>query len=114
MHNLKSIAFVEKGICPAIPRHNVAVQLDGDPVRLHAEALDQRGKCERSRAVGKLPLFPIDVNFHCKREGAFRPKKCGVRPLTPLYARQISGLQYGLRSWPEPTTMHPPGRIHPL
>jgi len=74
MHDLKSIALIEKGICPAIARNNVTVQLDSDLVRFHTEALDQRCKRKRNRAVGKLALFPIDVKFHCER-GAFRATK---------------------------------------
>lgn len=64
VHNLKPVAVVEDSRVPAIARHDVSIQFDRHPVRLHSQALDQSGKRERTGRTCKLPFFPIDMKFH--------------------------------------------------
>jgi hypothetical protein len=43
VHNFKFVAIAKTGVGPAIPRHNVAIQFDGDAIGLHAEGFYQSG-----------------------------------------------------------------------
>ena len=62
MDDLEAVAFAEKGGGPALAGDNVAVEFDGNAVRLHAELFDQGGQGEG--AGGKLPLFAINEQTH--------------------------------------------------
>lgn len=60
--DLEAVTLGEKRGGPAVAGDNVAVEFDGDPVRLHAELFDQGGQGEA--LAGKLPLFAIDEQTH--------------------------------------------------
>lgn len=60
--DLEAVAFGENRGGPAVAGDNVAVELDGNPIRLHAELFDQGGQGET--LAGKLPLFAIDEQTH--------------------------------------------------
>ena len=60
MHDLEPVAVVQLRVWPLIARHDRAVELDGDPVRLHSEVIDQRGQ----GAVWRRLAFPIDHKVH--------------------------------------------------
>jgi hypothetical protein len=62
MDDLEAVAFGEKRGGPAVAGDNVAVEFDGNAVRLHPELFDQGGQGEP--AGGKLPLFAIDEDTH--------------------------------------------------
>jgi hypothetical protein len=62
MDDLEAVAFGEERGGPAVAGDNVAVEFDGNAVRLHAELFDQRRQGEA--AGGKLPLFAIDEQTH--------------------------------------------------
>lgn len=62
MDDLEAVAFGEKRGGPAVAGDNVAVEFDGNAVRLHAEFLDQGGQGEP--VGGKLALFAIDEQTH--------------------------------------------------
>jgi hypothetical protein len=64
MHNFEVVAFFQLSSGPAIPGHNVAVQLDGNVIGLYAQGFNQRGQAERMARLGKSSFFPIDVKFH--------------------------------------------------
>jgi hypothetical protein len=60
--DLETVAFGEKRGGPAVAGDNVAVEFDGNAVRLHAELFDQGGQGEL--VAGKLALFAIDEQTH--------------------------------------------------
>jgi len=62
MDDLEAVAFAEKRGGPAVAGDNVAVEFDGNAVRLHPELFDQGGQSEA--VGGKLPLFAIDKQTH--------------------------------------------------
>jgi hypothetical protein len=62
--NLQAVAFMEFGRGPAIARHNIAVQLDGDTVGPHAESFHQASECEWGLRIGEVALVSVDVEFH--------------------------------------------------
>jgi hypothetical protein len=62
MDDLEAVAFGEKRGGPAVAGDNVAVEFDGNAVRLHAELFDQGRQGEA--VGGKLPLFAIDQQTH--------------------------------------------------
>ncbi len=62
MDDLEAVAFAEERGGPAVAGDNVAVEFDGNAVRLHAELFDQGGQGEA--VGGKLPLFAIDEQTH--------------------------------------------------
>ena len=75
VNNLQAVSIIKRGLGPAIPRHNIAVQLHGDPIRFHSEHLDQGGEREGTRGIENL-LFPVDVDFHRLMEWRQRQKDC--------------------------------------
>ena len=62
MDDLEAVAFGEQRGGPAVAGDNVAVEFDGNAVRLHAELFDQGGEGEP--VGGKLALFAIDEQTH--------------------------------------------------
>jgi hypothetical protein len=61
MHDFEVIVIVQRGFRPLIPGNNRAVQLDGHPVGLKAELLDQRRQRE---IAGKAAGFAVDNQGH--------------------------------------------------
>jgi len=62
MDDLEAVILGEKRGGPAVAGDNVAVEFDGNAVRLHAELFDQGGQGEL--VAGKLALFAIDEQTH--------------------------------------------------
>jgi len=58
------IAFVERRVGPAIARDDVAIEFDGDAVRLHAEVIDECGESEWGRNAREVSIFAVDAEFH--------------------------------------------------
>ena len=67
--DLEFVAFVERGLSPAVARHDVAIQFHGHAISFHAEGFQQRGEGKRCRSVAEIPLFPIDLKFHDAEAG---------------------------------------------
>ena len=61
VHDLQPIAFYQFSARPLVPRDNIPIQFNRDPVRLHAQLFDQ--SLQRKR-VFKRAIFPIDNEFH--------------------------------------------------
>src|SRR5579862_8304771 len=114
MNHLQPIAFVQQGLRPALPRNNVAVQLDRYPIRLHAQLLHQSEKREPGRHVGKIALFSIDMQFHRQVGGA----RGAIRIVswetsTRLCGGRISEWWCALRSSLAPAATNPAATLLP-
>jgi hypothetical protein len=77
VHNLEAVSIIKRCLGPAIPRHDLPVQLHSDSVSFHSENLDQGSEREGTRGVENL-LFPVDVDFHRLMELRPRQKDCSV------------------------------------
>lgn len=58
--DFKLIAVVQFRAWPQVAGNDLAVQFDGDPVRLHAKQFDQRAQGAGRRRLS----FPIDHEVH--------------------------------------------------
>ena len=61
VHDLQPIPFYQFSARPLVPRDNIPIQLDRDPVRLHTQVLDQSLK---RKGFHNRSIFPIDNEFH--------------------------------------------------
>jgi hypothetical protein len=102
MDNFQAVAVVELGFSPAGAGDDVAIQLHGDAIWLHAESLDQSGQREGSRRAAEIALFPIDVKFHLNMRfiGRFFDSSLpAVLPkANPVCARSLAPPEKRLRS----------------
>jgi hypothetical protein len=60
--DLKFVAIVERSLSPAIPRHDVSIQFDGDAVGLHAERFHEGGE-GGNRGI-EYSFFSVNVESH--------------------------------------------------
>lgn len=65
MDDLQAVAFVEMSFGPAVTRHDVAIELNGDAVGFHSEDFHKGDEGEGIRSIGKRALGSVDVKFHC-------------------------------------------------
>jgi len=61
MHDLETVSFGELGSEPLLAGHNIEVQFDRHPVRLHAQLFDQ---LTERKGTSKAAVFPVDNKFH--------------------------------------------------
>ncbi len=62
--DLELIAFLQLSLPPPVSGHDVAVQLDGQTVGLHAEGLEERREGKGRGGSIEGSRFTIDVKFH--------------------------------------------------
>jgi len=43
MYNFQLISIIQFCLCPAVARHDLAIEFNRDPIRLHAKLSDERG-----------------------------------------------------------------------
>jgi hypothetical protein len=65
VNNFQAVAFVELSFGPTIPRHDFAIEFNGDAVGLHAKRFHERGKGEWGWSVAEVALVSVKVKFHC-------------------------------------------------
>lgn len=63
MHDLEPVAVPEAGLRPSRARNDLAVQLYGNPIRLHPQVLYERFQGER---IGEITSFAVDMKFHLR------------------------------------------------
>jgi hypothetical protein len=61
VYDFQPISVGQLGFNPAVPRHDLKIQLNRDAVRLHAEVLDQ--STQRSGTL-ELVIVPVNDDLH--------------------------------------------------
>ena len=61
MHNLQLVVVSKLRYTPTLARDQLAIEFNGDSVRLHAEPLEKSGYCQSGI---ELAIFAIDDEVH--------------------------------------------------
>ena len=64
VNDLEFVAFVQRGLSPAVAGRDIAVQFDCNPVGFHAQGFDQGRQCEWDGSVSEFSNFPVDLELH--------------------------------------------------
>lgn len=68
VNDLQTVALGKFRLSPAVARHNLAIQLHGHAVRLHAQPFHKSREGKDGRKIAEGAFFSIDVQFHGGRE----------------------------------------------